>query len=320
MRPWLSFPWRHSFPRHSGESRNPVRYFQPEWLQIILLALSLCQAPGLHARDIYRERSLYRDIVVYEENDLRCMKFGIHNGGRQSCMSQKEPDLLVFDYTRMLLGALYLKPDPERILIIGLGGGTLPTTLKKIFPESRIDCVEIDASVAKVASRFFGFAPREGLKVIVEDGRVYVKRAQRSGAKYDLIILDAFDQVYIPEHMLTREYLQEVKALLDEGGILAANTFSRTKLYASESATYFDVFGRYYNLERANRVIFAKNGSLPEMAEIEANAERLEEKLKPFGTGKDWLLPLFSTEVQWPPSTRVLTDQYSPANLLNAKP
>ena len=117
--------------------------------------------------------------------------------------------------------------------------------------------------------------------------------------------------------MLTKEYLLEVRSLLDKEGVLAANTFSASKLYDAESATYASAFGPFYNLKTENRVILTRNDGLPPMAEIKANAERVEEKLRWFGTGKDWLLPLFSTDVQWPASTRILTDQYSPANLLN---
>jgi spermidine synthase len=281
----------------------------------------LCGAQSSYSQQtIYQERSLYRNILVFEDQGLRCMKFGIHASGRQSCISLKDPDTLVFNYTRMLLGALYLNPDPKRILIIGLGGGTLPTTLKKILPESQIDCVEIDPAVAKVATKYFGFSPRAGISVSIEDGRVFVKRAQRGDKKYDLIVLDAFDHVYIPEHMLTREYLQEVNNLLDKEGVLAANTFSSSRLYDSESATYADVFGVFYNLKMENRIVIAKKGGLPKIGEIQRNADQMEEKLKLFGTGKDWLLPLFSTDVQWPSSTRILTDQYSPANLLNGPP
>lgn len=269
------------------------------------------------ANEIYQEKSLYRNIIVYEDQGMRCMKFERHNKGRQTCIFPKNPEALVFNYTKMLLGALYLKPDPERILIIGLGGGTMPSTLEKIFPQAKIDSVELDPSVVKVAKQFFGFSPGSGSSVFIEDGRVFVKRAQKQGKKYDLVILDAFDSVYIPEHMLTKEYLTEVRSLLAKDGVLAANTFSASKLYDMESATYASAFGAFYNLKTENRVILSKNDGLPSRSEIKANAERVEQKLQRFGTGKDWLLPLFSTAVELPVNSRILTDQYSPANLLN---
>lgn len=282
-----------------------------------LIALLGLLAITAEAQEIYQEKSLYRNILVYDDDGQRCMRFGRHNAGRQSCVLLQNPDALVLDYTKMLLAALYLNPEPKKILIIGLGGGTLPRVLQKIIPQASIDSVELDPSVVKVAQRFFGFSPTGSSSVTVEDGRVFVKRAQKQGKKYDLVILDAFDHAYIPEHMLTTEYLREVKSLLSQSGVLAANTFSSSKLYDSESATYASAWGPYYNLKTGNRVILAKNDGLPSTAEIKVNAGRVDEKLRPFGAGKEWLLPLFSTDVQWPAATRLLTDQYSPANLLN---
>jgi len=282
------------------------------------LAAAAAGAAGVAgAQEIYQEKSLYRNIIVYEGQGLRCMKFARYNTGRQSCMSLKEPEALVLNYTKMLLGALYLNPVPGRILVVGLGGGTLPMTLQKLLPQARIDSVEIDPSVPKVASRFFGFAPGPQSRVLVEDGRVFVKRAQRQGPAYDLVILDAFDHAYVPEHMMTREYLLEVKSLLAPGGVLAANTFSSSRLYDAESATYASAFGPFYNLKTENRVILAANGPLPAPATLQANAARLEPQLARFGVQQAWLLPLFATGAAWPAGIKLLTDQYAPANLLN---
>ena len=84
----------------------------------------------------------------------------------------------------------------------------------------------------------------------------------RAGTKYDVVMLDAFDHEYIPEHLLTREFLTEVKSLLSPQGVLVANTFSSSRLYDHESTTYADVFGTFYNLKRDNRVIIARPAGL----------------------------------------------------------
>jgi spermidine synthase len=89
-------------------------------------------------------------------------------------------------------------------------------------------------------------------------------------------------------------------------------------LYDSESATYSAVFGRFFNLKSDNRVILATAGGLPSRESLRRNADAIEPRLRPLGTGRDWLLPMFLQDVQWPPGTRILTDQYSPANLLNS--
>jgi spermidine synthase len=287
---------------------------------VLLLVAMLCAwpEPGA-AREVYRKRSLYRDILVEESDGQRCMRFGIHSTGRQSCMSIADPEHLVFDYTRMLLGALYINPAPQRILVIGLGGGTIPAALQTLLPTATLDCVEIDPAVADVATRFFKFQPARNTTVHFQDGRVFVKRAARQGKTYDLIILDAFDHTYVPEHLLTKEFLAEVRALLPADGIVAANTFSTSRLYDSESATYSAVFGRFFNLKSENRVILATAGSLPGEALLRRNADALEPRLRRLGTGQASLLPMFSQDVRWPAGTKVLTDQYSPANLLNGR-
>src|SRR5205085_9572162 len=117
-------------------------------------------------------------------------------------------------------------------------------------------------------------------KVFTEDGRVFVKKAIKAGSVYDLIMLDAFEDDYIPEHLLTREFLNEVKTILAPNGIVAANTFSSSGLYPYESATYAAAFGRFYNLKSSNRVIWAQQGALTPIVTIEKNAKDLEESFE----------------------------------------
>jgi spermidine synthase len=267
---------------------------------------------------LHTERSLYRNITVYESDDERCMRFTKQISARQTCISLKDHDQLVFNYTKMMLGALYLQPDPDKVLIIGLGGGTLPSTLSRIFPKAKIDTVEIDPAVVRVAQKYFHFRMTPTITVSEEDGRVFVKRAIQKGTQYDLVMLDAFDHDYIPEHLLTQEFLREVKKVMTPGGVLTANTWSSSRLYDHESATYESVFGRFFNLRLGSRVILVKNDGLLSWPAITKNAKALETRLRPFGVGADFLLPLFSTDRDWRIDSRILTDQYSPSNLLNA--
>lgn len=268
---------------------------------------------------IHSEKSLYREVLVYEEGGERCMCFTRQcRIGRQSCIYLAEPKRFALNYTRMMLaGTLFTGAPPRRVLIVGLGGGSLPTALREILPQAQIDVVEIDPAVTRVARKYFNFRDDPRMKVIELDGRVYVKRAIRSGEKYDVVMLDAFDHEYIPEHLLTREFLAEVKSLLTPTGVLVGNTFSSSRLYDHESTTYAAVFGTFYNLKAANRVIVARPAGLPDQAALRARAEEYAPVLRGFGMDALDVLPLFSTAVDWDPSARVLTDQYSPANLLN---
>jgi spermidine synthase len=274
---------------------------------------------------IHSEKSLYRDVFVYDNatagGTTRCLCFTkLCAIGRQTCIDLKQPNNLVFEYTRMMLGALYLKPDPHDILIVGLGGGTLPRTLERLLPQADIDVVEIDPAVVGVAQQYFGFKPDERVHLIVQDGRAYVRQSLRGTKHYDLIILDAYEHQYIPEHMLTREFLTEVRSLLAPSGIVAANTFSSSRLYNNESVTYASVYGTFYNLRSGNRVILASNAPLPSVDEATRNSRLFAAAFEPYGVTAQMLLPMFSTRPDWDTKARVLTDQYSPSNLLNGPP
>jgi spermidine synthase len=285
----------------------------------LVLLLSGAQA-ALAQKLVHSERSLYREVLVYEENDERCMCFTRNcRIGRQSCINLKRPREFALNYTHMVMGGLLFTTStaPRRVLIVGLGGGTIPTALREVLPDAEIDAVEIDPAVTRVARRFFGFKDDPKLKVIEVDGRVFVKRAIREGTKYDAILLDAFDHEYIPEHLLTREFLTEVKSLLTPGGVLVGNTFSSSRLYDHESTTYASVFPTFFNLKAANRVVVARPAGLPTPEQLATRAQAYGLALRGFGVDVLQVLPMFTTEADWNKSARVLTDQYSPANLLN---
>ena len=294
-------------------------------LSFLLMATSLAQAEVVH-----QERSLYRNILVEDNNDLRCLKFNTRSTQtQQSCFLKSKPDHLVFNYTKLLMASLLFNTQPKRILIIGLGGGTMSNTLAQLYPQSEIDNIEIDPAVIKVARDYFGFLESDKIKTYAQDGRIFIKRALLKKESYDWIILDAFNGDYIPEHLMTKEFLQEAKALLSDNGILSSNTFSLSKLYAHESATYKAVFGDFYqvaNSANSNRIIVvSKNGFSNNRISNSLNknnVDKLDKTLSYYGVD----IPLLYRKMintknnqDWPEDTRVLTDQFSPANLLNVK-
>ena len=271
-------------------------------------------------KTIHSEKSLYRNIFVTQDGDLRCLTFRRASAGtRQSCITLDDPQRLYFPYARMMMGALYLNPNPKRVLIIGLGGGTLPSAMRGLVPDATVDVVELDPAVVKAAQDYFNFKEDAKLIVHTEDGRVFVKKAMKDGPQYDLVMLDAFEDDYIPEHLLTQEFLQEVKSIMMPGAIIAANTFSSSGLYPYESATYAAVFGDFYNLKAANRIIWAQNGKLTPTETIMTNAQTLESALEKRGLRSSEVLEMIQTKQDWPANTRILTDQYSPSNLLNGQ-
>ncbi|TYK67321.1 spermidine synthase [Colwellia echini] len=277
------------------------------------------------AEVIHSERSLYTNILVEDDGDLRCLKFNVKTSKtRQSCFLKSQPKQLVFNYTKLLLTGLLVNPEPKRILIIGLGGGTMSNTLHDLLPTSLIDNVEIDESVIKVARQYFDFLENDQIKTYSQDGRVFVKRALLKKQEYDWIILDAFNGDYIPEHLMTQEFLLEIKSLLSENGILTANTFSSSQLYKYESATYKAVFGDFYqvsNQTNNNRIILALKSGLTSSTGLQTEKnDQLAAALLALGVDVNMLyrnMRSTATQQDWSDDITILTDQFAPANLLN---
>jgi spermidine synthase len=102
--------------------------------------------------------------------------------------------------------------------------------------------------------------------------------------------------------------------------MVVANTFSTSDLYHAESVTYSDVFGEIYNIRQVgtgNRIIVASMQPLPDKATIEARAPALKSRLERFGMDITEFTRYMDNEPDWNTNARVLTDQYSPGNLLN---
>ena len=300
-------------------------------VRIWLLALAILVVPlqsfaQSWGQILHEERSLYSRIIVKKTYDTICLQFSVRKEQRnQSCINPRRPKEMVFSYTRMSMVSLLFQPEPKNILVIGLGGGTLPTAFRELYPDVHIDSVEIDPAVVRVAERFFNFESSDNLRVYTQDARVWTKRAVRRERRYDIIILDAFNGEYIPEHLMTQEYLRETKALLAPGGTLVANTFAISDLYDHESTTYTSVFGDFINFrvpESANRVVLVAGTELDDDA-LRAQAQSLAPALKPYAVPIEryarQLINARTARPDWRTTARVLTDQYAPANLLRQR-
>ncbi len=278
-----------------------------------------------HSTIIHKERSLYSNVIVKRIGLNTCLQFTVRRDTKnQSCFNPKTPKKLVFNYAKMAMASVLFVPEPKNILIIGLGGGTLPMAFHRLFDQATIHTIEIDGAVIKVAKKYFDFIENEKIKVFSQDGRVFTKRAKSKNLKYDLIILDAFNGDYIPEHLMSREYLQENQSILSTKGVLASNTFSTSALYDHESATYASVFTYLVSFKRAetnNRVLFAPTHK-PEQKNIMRRAEAFKTRMTEYDVpiieyAKD-ISKALSAKPDWNENARILTDQYSPANLLQS--
>src|SRR5881628_3214851 len=172
---------------------------------------------------IYEKASPYNTIIVTEDHKgLRTLLFE-RGGGRQSVVKPGDPDHLELPYARTALAGLALCEEPRRMLVVGLGGGSLPMFLRAHYPAATIDVAEIDPDVVEVAKRFFGFREDERMRSHVGDGRQFIEDARQ--ADYDLIFLDAFGARDVPKHLTTREFLQATRRALKPDGVVVSNVW-----------------------------------------------------------------------------------------------
>jgi spermidine synthase len=207
---------------------------------------------------LYEKASPYTKIKVTEdENGLRTLLFD--NDVRQSVGKAGDPAHLELPYARSMPAGLAFVDPPQRMLIVGLGGGTIPSFLHKHYPRTHIDVVDIDPDVVDVAKRFFGFREDATLRAYVNDGRRFVEESRRP---YDVIFLDAYGPDNIPDHLATREFLEAVRRKLTPRGIAVANVWSShsNPLYHSMVRTYQEVFDELYLQDvpgAGNRILVA---------------------------------------------------------------
>jgi spermidine synthase len=197
---------------------------------------------------LYEKASSYNTIIVTEnDKGLRTLLFE-PRGGRQSVVKPGDPDHLELAYVRSALAGLPLGGDPHRMLVVGLGGATLPMFLRKHYPDATIDIVEIDPEVVVVAKRFFGFLEDERMRAHVADGRAFIESVQEP---YDVIFLDAFGVRSVPAHLTTLEFLQSVRRAVAPGGVVVGNVWRRASnpLYDPMLRTYQEAFDEIFILE-----------------------------------------------------------------------
>lgn len=206
-----------------------------------LLALGSVGSAAAGERVVLERLSRYNHIqVVEDDSGLRTLRFA-PSGARQSVARPGDPGHLELAYARVVVAALGAAPAVRRVLVIGLGGGSLPMYLRDRRSDLWIDVVEIDPAVADVARSHFGFAEDARLRLHLADGRAFVERAE---PVYDAIVMDAYGADSIVRSLATRECLRAMRRALTPAGVVIADVWGRAHnpLYDSMVRTYADAF------------------------------------------------------------------------------
>ena len=277
-------------------------------------------------RIVFERDTVYHRIRVAEDRCYRWLHFDRSRQGGMFLTDARESPLRYPDY---FLLAWLLNPNIKRVLVVGMGSGSVPKRLLSDFPGVQVDSVELDPVVVQVAKRYFELRDDPRHRIFVQDGRQYVRRADTA---YDLIVMDAYFAEGVPFHLVTREFFQQTKAKLAPGGIVAANVVgflggSNSKLFKAIYKTYaaeftglylFPVNFQYDKDETGVRTIILFAGAKPGLtkAQLTATLAQLRrEKRVPPALHVDYLGDFYDRPIATP-DVPVMTDDHSFTDIL----
>lgn len=197
-------------------------------------------------------------IEVVDTAGVRSLHFG--NRNRQSALCLANPKKVELSYIRAMLLNLVFRPDPGRVLILGLGGGSLANFFLRHFPDVHLVVVEYRPAVIEVARRFFTIPESPQLELHVGDCRAFIRQAVASGTpRYDHIYIDAFDMEGLSPSVNQTDFFESCERLLLPGGSLAINLWGHHRLCLNYSlkllSTRFAAHSLYLSVPHKENVI-----------------------------------------------------------------
>ena len=304
--------------------QNPKKAAAFFWLTLVSGVIS---STGLaRAKTLYAKDSFYHHIHVEEDEEARYLYF---DRTLQSAMNLDDPTSLRLVYPRFTSLGLTVKTDPKRVLMIGLGAGSIATKYHKEFPSMVLDVAEIDPEVVAVAKNYFHFQAGDRLHVHVQDGRLFITRTEHH---YDIVLLDAYYADAIPFHLTTLEFFRTVHQKLTDDGVTVVNiigaiTGPKSKIVRSFVKTLRQIFPQIYlfptlgsddhTLRTSQNIIVlaGKNPQRVELREIVRRATALGRDLFPRPLSEiaaSYLAQMPDNDDDVP----ILTDDYAPTDSL----
>jgi spermidine synthase len=223
-------------------------------LAVAAAALALAAIPpGEVKRALWETESQYQYVRVVQNDDgSRSLEL---NEGVASQSLWYPDTVLTGGYWDLLAAIPSLVDRPRRALVLGNAAGTVPRAWAALYRSLAVDRVEIDPKVTEAGRRFFGLAG----PVFTADARWFLERTDR---RYDVIVVDAYRQPYVPFHLATAEFFRLVREHLTPNGVVALNVASTPadrRLTDGIAATLGSSFAEVWRWRalRFNDVLFA---------------------------------------------------------------
>jgi spermidine synthase len=202
--------------------------------------------------------SLEQALYLTSENGMKSLRFD--GQSIQSAMHLDDPFALALGYSQTMMGFLLFVPEPKQVLIVGLGGGSLPKYCYRHLPECKITTLEINSEVIALRDEFAIPADNDRFAIIETDAADYITNGL---ADADVIMLDAYDKDGLPSVLASESYYDHCRMALSEKGVLVINLWGtdaklniyleRLKRVFNDRVWYCRAFNSY------NVIVFASN-------------------------------------------------------------
>lgn len=281
---------------------------------------------ALASTSIYEGDSEYNHIMVIdmtlENRPVRVLFMGTE---AHSIIFRDSDDVFSGYMNVYRLDKLF-KPEINNTLTLGGGAYVAPLDFLKRYPQSKMTVIEIDPKVTEVAKKYFKLKDHENLKIIHEDGRIFINQNKE---KFDVIYGDSYASYYsLPFQLTTKEAFDHIYSALNDNGVFMLNTITAIKgekslffqaVYKTLSETFnqiivcpanFENRVTDYNQEQNVVLIALKNKDKINDEQILESANEKEKEIL-----KNCLWP----EISINPKTKILTDDFAPVDYYISK-
>jgi spermidine synthase len=245
--------------------------------------LRLLEPPG-SCHEKLRERlysGSYDKPFVVDNGPRRFLHFDF--GAIQSAMELDSPARLALAYTRKMMAFLLFNRTPERILLLGLGGGSLAKFCYANLPAASLTAVEVNPDVIALRDEFGIPADDHRFRVVNDEGAAYISLLTRDK---DVILADACDRFGMAAELDSVEFYRKARRNLSPGGVFVTNLCgdkSSTSAYLSKLRVAFDDELLSLQVQKdGNVIVFGFKGRRPDLhrERIEADAADLKRRFR----------------------------------------
>ena len=206
----------------AGQARHDVPLGNNK-MMFLLLAIALLSYNFTSKKNteiIYQSDGIMGELKVVDRmyGGGKTYREMMVNNISQTIMDKQNPSVSYWNYVGVLTYNLESYSKGKKVLLLGLGGGTLYKQLQQKGFD--VDVVEIDARIEQVAKKYF-YIENE-LNVVVDDARHFIKTTNK---KYDVVIYDLYHSETPPVHLMTKEAFAEIKNMLNPEGVLVVNFY-----------------------------------------------------------------------------------------------